>query len=187
MSGINYFDTAVIVIILFSTSLAYFRGVVREVMAILGWLVSAIGAYIVAPATYPVLKTIPALNSIIQSSCELGVLIAFAISLVILLLIMSFITAVLSRVAKLPVLNALDKLFGLLFGAARGGLIVTIAVIAIEAFLPTGAVLNEVTNSTSSQIFGGLQDMITAMIPESAPQWLSKSYQNLMQSCEVGV
>ncbi|MCY4445813.1 MAG: CvpA family protein [Rhodobacteraceae bacterium] len=187
MSNLNYFDIAVIVIILMSSGLAYFRGVVREAMAILGWVIAGIGAYFSAPGVYPILDNIPLLSNIVQSSCELGVLISFVISLVILLLIMSFVTAVLSRIAKLPVINNFDQVIGLLFGAARGGIIVTIVVIAIETLFPNGPILDEVTSSSSSQLFAGVKDMIVGLTPQSTPRWLLESYQNLMVTCQAEI
>ena len=59
MDNFNVIDCIVIAIILLSSVLAYSRGVVRELMAILGWIVSAVVAFSLAPHTLPLIKEIP--------------------------------------------------------------------------------------------------------------------------------
>ena len=55
MEGLNIVDGVVIVIVLISAILAYARGVTREIMAIMGWIISSIIAFIFAPLSTPCL------------------------------------------------------------------------------------------------------------------------------------
>ena len=56
MEGLNIVDGVVIVIVLISAILAFARGVTREIMAIMGWIISSIIAFIFAPLTTPLIK-----------------------------------------------------------------------------------------------------------------------------------
>ncbi|PTE12663.1 CvpA family protein, partial [Pseudogemmobacter blasticus] len=62
MDNFTWVDGGAAVIILLSAILAYSRGLVRELMAILGWVGAAILAFIFAPAATPLVKEIPMLG-----------------------------------------------------------------------------------------------------------------------------
>ncbi len=185
MSGISYFDIVAVVIVIISAWLAYYRGAVREIMAIVGWIVAGFGSYFAAPVVYPLLGAIPVLSNLVKDSCELGILVAFAVSLAALLLVVSLISYFVSSVAKLPVISSLDRAFGFLFGAARGALVVIIVILAIEAVLPKGPFLEGVTSSTAAQVLENAKESFREQIPSESPRWLTLSYHNLMASCNV--
>ena len=78
MEGFTIFDAVVAGAILISAVLAYSRGLVREVMSILGWVAAAIVAFIFAPRALPLMNEMPYLGDFIGGSCELGIMAAFA-------------------------------------------------------------------------------------------------------------
>ena len=53
MEGFNVVDAVVAVIIVLSSLLAYSRGLVREAMAIAGWVAAAVVAFVFAPNVMP--------------------------------------------------------------------------------------------------------------------------------------
>ncbi|MCY4326700.1 MAG: CvpA family protein, partial [Rhodobacteraceae bacterium] len=97
MSEFNLFDTVAVFIILFSAYFAYLRGIVREVMAILSWIASAIAAYLLAPQFVPVVKDLPILGEYLVGSCELSVIVAFTLVFAATLIVFSLATLVLTR------------------------------------------------------------------------------------------
>ena len=71
-------DGIVAVLIILSAILAYSRGIVRELMAILGWIGAAVLAFIFAPQAQPLVKEIPVVGDFLRDSCELSIIAAFA-------------------------------------------------------------------------------------------------------------
>ena len=109
MEGLNIVDGVVIVIVLISAILAFARGVTREIMAIMGWIISSIIAFIFAPLTTPLIKEIPLLGPILADSCELAIIAAFASVFALSLLIFSFFTPLLSTVIIKTRLTKIDQ------------------------------------------------------------------------------
>ena len=62
MDGFTIIDFGVIVIIAVSALLAFSRGIVREGMAIAGWIAAAILAFIFADTAQPLVRQIPYLG-----------------------------------------------------------------------------------------------------------------------------
>ena len=62
MENFTVLDGIVAVIIILSAVLAYSRGFVREVLAIGGWVLAAIVAYVLAPTVEPLMKETPVLR-----------------------------------------------------------------------------------------------------------------------------
>ena len=59
MEGFTIIDGIVAVIIVLSALLAYSRGLVRETLAIAGWVAAAILGFIFAPQVEPLVKEVP--------------------------------------------------------------------------------------------------------------------------------
>ena len=78
MEGFTAIDAVVAVVIVLSALLAYSRGLVREVMAILGWIAAAILAFVFAPQVQPLVKELPVIGDFLSDSCELSIIAAFA-------------------------------------------------------------------------------------------------------------
>jgi len=90
MEGFNIVDGIVLATVVISSLLAYSRGLVREVMAIVGWVVAAIAAFVFSPQVMPLIKEIPMVGPILGDSCELSIIASFAAVFAIVLLIASF-------------------------------------------------------------------------------------------------
>ncbi|MDE3080552.1 MAG: CvpA family protein, partial [Paracoccaceae bacterium] len=66
MQGFTIVDAIVVVIIVMSAILAYSRGVVRELLAIGGWIVAAVVAYTFAHQAEPLVQEIPVLGKFLK-------------------------------------------------------------------------------------------------------------------------
>ena len=77
MEGFTIIDGAVALVIVVSALLAYARGFVREVMAIIGWVAAGVLAYMFAPQAEPLMAEIPVVGDFIADSCELSLIAAF--------------------------------------------------------------------------------------------------------------
>lgn len=67
MEGFTIIDAAVAVVIVLSAILAYSRGFVREVFAILGWVAAAVLAFMFAGQAQPLIRQIPVLSGFLAT------------------------------------------------------------------------------------------------------------------------
>ena len=139
MEGFTIIDGVVAVVIVLSALLAYSRGFVREAMAIAGWIVAAILAFIFAPRVEPLVKEIPVIGSFIADSCELSIISAFALVFALALVIVSLFTPLFASLVQRSALGGLDQGLGFLFGVARGVLLVAVAFFAYETMVTSQA------------------------------------------------
>lgn len=127
------FDWAVMAIVALSTLFAFLRGVVREVIALVAWIVGFVAAIAFAPAVGELLPDVaghPALRYVI----------AFALILIGTLIIGALVAWALSRVIRAVGLGFVDRFLGGVFGFARGLVVVlAFAVVAGLTDLPRSA------------------------------------------------
>ncbi|MGD9865300.1 MAG: CvpA family protein [Pseudodonghicola sp.] len=182
MEGFTIIDGAVALIIVVSALLAYARGFVREAMAIAGWIIAAVLAFIFAPQVEPLVKEIPVLGDYIADSCELSIIAAFAAVFALALIVVSFFTPLFSSLVHRSMLGGLDQGAGFLFGVARGVLLVAIAFFVYDAVM-TGQKFTIVDESRSAQVFSRLTGKIEDRDPEQALGWITRQYEGLVGSC----
>lgn len=182
MDGFTLVDAVVLAIIVVSAVLAYARGFVRELMAIAGWVIAAIAGFALAPAVAPLLSEIPLLRDIIGTNCELGLLAGFAAVFAVALVVVSIFTPLLSGAVQDSALGPIDQGLGLLFGVARGVLLVVIALVVYNQVLGGTGGVALVDNSRSRAILAGVDQKLTEDAPQ-ALQWIVGRYERLTASC----
>jgi membrane protein required for colicin V production len=183
MDGFTLVDGIVLAILIVSAILAYARGIVRETLSILGWVVAGIAGFAFAPAVEPLIREIPVLRDIIGTNCELGILAGFAVVFAIALVIVSLFTPLLSGAVQNSAIGPIDQGLGLLFGVARGVLLVAIALVVYNRVLGGEGGVAMIDDSRSAAIFGGVESQLAQVLPEDAPQWIAGQYERLTASC----
>jgi membrane protein required for colicin V production len=183
MEGFNIVDGIVLATVVISSLLAYARGLVREVMAIVGWIVAAIAAFVFAPQVMPLVKEIPVVGSILADSCELSIIASFAAVFAIALLIMSFFTPLLSSLINKSMLGKLDQSLGFIFGVIRGIALIAIGFFAYNTVLSAES-FPMIDKSRSAQVFGDMATTIEKRNPERALGWVTLQYEQLVSVCE---
>lgn len=182
MEGFTLIDAVVAAVIVLSAILAYSRGLVREAMAILGWVGAAVLAYALAARAEPLVREIPVLGDFLGDSCELSIIAAFAIVFALGLVLVSLFTPLFSSAVQATVLGGLDQGLGFLFGVARGVLLVAVAFLVYDRALAADSIAM-VDDSRSARIFASFQDSLTAAVPDDAPGWIAARYETLVASC----
>ncbi|MEM1273817.1 MAG: CvpA family protein [Pseudomonadota bacterium] len=175
-------DGVVVGVIVISAILAYSRGFVREALAIGGWVVAAIVAFIFAPDAVPIIREVPYLGTYIGESCELGIIGAFAGVFIIGLVVISLFTPMFSGIIQRSAVGGVDAGLGFLFGVARGVLLVVVVLIAYDRLAGDERV-DVVDQSRSVAILGDLQGTIEAAIPEDLPGWFQARFEELTAEC----
>ena len=180
MEGFNIIDGVILAIVLISAILAYARGIVREAMAIVGWIVAAGVAF--APQMVPLVKEIPIIGPILADSCELSVIGGFAVVFAITLVVVSFFTPLLSSVIDKTSASRVDQALGFLFGLLRGVALIAIMFFAYSSVLSTEP-FELVEQSKSSELFSNVVANIEARNPERLLGWITTQYENLVAVC----
>ncbi|WP_428928651.1 CvpA family protein [Marinibacterium sp. SX1] len=182
MEGFTIIDGVVALVIVVSALLAYSRGIVREAMAILGWVGAAIVAFLLADNVEPLIKEVPVIGDFISDSCELSVIAAFAAVFAVALIVVSFFTPLFSSLVQRSALGGIDQGLGFLFGVARGVLLVAIAFFIYDQVI-TGTNYTMVDDSRSAVVFERFTDQIAQQNPEQALGWITTQYEELVGVC----
>ena len=104
METFTLIDGVVALVVVISALLAYGRGLVRELMAIVGWVVAAVLGFMFAPQVEPMMREIPTVGAFLADSCELSIIAAFAVVFAVALIV---VVAVLSSVYLITSMTAL--------------------------------------------------------------------------------
>ncbi|MFQ3348925.1 MAG: membrane protein required for colicin V production [Paracoccaceae bacterium] len=182
MTEFTVIDVVAAGVVILSALLSYARGFTREVMSILGWVAASIIAFTFASQVQPLIKEVPVIGGFLAESCELSILAAFIVVFALALVLASLFTPLLGSIIQRSFLNAPDQTLGLLFGVARGGLLVVVALIVYDRAFENQDIAM-VKNSTSTSLFSGIQERIDASIPTHAPSWVNGKYSDLLGNC----
>ncbi|MEM9754413.1 MAG: CvpA family protein [Pseudomonadota bacterium] len=182
--GFTIVDGIVAGVILVSAILAYSRGFIREALAIGGWVVAAIAAFIFAPRARLLAEEIPRVGEFIGESCELGVIAAFAAVFVLALLLISLFTPMFSGMIQRSPMAGTDAGLGFVFGVARGVLLVLVALIAYDR-LSGDERIAAIDDSRSAAVLVQIAPQIEALIPDEPPEWIRARYAELTATCDL--
>lgn len=171
----NYVDIGVLVVIGLSALLALGRGLIKEILSLFGWVGAAI-------ATYFIYFHVPAVREFARKQIVEPVfadiataVVVFTVALIVLGIINHFV------VSRIPTgfLGPLDKSLGLVFGLARGALLVAVAYILLEYVLPNRAdwppVIQEArTERYAAQAANYLKGLIPADLKQQTDQIINQ-------------
>ena len=183
METFSSFDMVSAVLILISGFFAYFRGLIKEVLLILNWILAIIVAYFISPLIFTTISEIDFIMSILGDSCELMMILSFLVGFTLALITISFITYRISYFIETSIFSEINKIFGLLFGFLRGGIIIIIFLIIYNQVLKETNSWTFIGLSKSNTITLSLQEKILAQYPEDIPDWLISNYDNLLTNC----
>jgi len=182
MEGFTIVDAVVAVIILLSAILAYGRGLVRELLAIAGWVAAAVLAFIFARQFEPLIKQIPVLSDFLADSCELSIIASFAAVFAISLILVSIFIPLFSSAVQRSALGGIDQALGFLFGVLRGLILIAVAFVVYDRVV-VDATIPVVDDSRSAQVFAQMKDRLNEQMPEDAPGWIVQRYEELVGGC----
>lgn len=182
MDGFTLVDGAVALVVVVSALLAYARGVVREVMAILGWIAAAVVAFLFAGRAQPLMDEIPVIGSFLADSCELSVIAAFAAVFTLALVVVSLFTPLLSSVVQRSALGGIDHGLGFLFGVARGLVLVALAFFLYQTIV-TAQDIAMINDSRSAAVLSQFTTQVAEQDPERALGWVTAQYEALVAVC----
>ena len=184
MDGFTIVDGGVTVAIMMSALLAYSRGLVREIMAIAGWIAAAFIGFILADTAQPLVRQIPYLGDMLGDSCELLIVASFAIVFALSLLLLSLFTPLFSAVVQRSIFGGFDQMLGFFFGVARGAILVAVGFFIYFTVMPNQDIV-ALEASRSAAVFERYVDDVQDQNPEAALGWLRTQYDQLVGECSA--
>ena len=129
MHQLNNLDVILIILTLLSMIVSWSRGLVKEVLSIIGWILASVFIFYLLPYFTPFVKTYVA-----------GSLMASFVGALILLIVFYILwflaTFKLLKTLRKSKLNSVDRTLGVFFGALRIFLLVILFNILLDAMLP---------------------------------------------------
>jgi membrane protein required for colicin V production len=127
------FDWMVVIVVTLSTLFAFVRGVIRELIALIAWVLGVIAALLYAPGLAAMLPDF-------GGHVVLRYVIAFALVLIAALLAGALVAWPLSKAVRAAGLGFVDRFLGSIFGLARGvALMLAFVLVAGFTTLPRSA------------------------------------------------
>ena len=125
----NLVDLAIVAILGVSALLGLSRGLVRELLGLASWVVAGLGAWRFGPALIPAVQEAVGNPDVADPLAYVGVF-------VLILIALSIASNLVGRMVRVSALGGLDRTLGLVFGLARGALVLFAAYIPLALMLP---------------------------------------------------
>lgn len=170
--SLTILDFIVIAVVLISATLAMVRGFVREVLSVASWLAAVAAAYFFYQPLVPVIRPYIESNTV-------ATIVAAALIFFIALILASYLTTRISDFVIDSRIGAFDRGLGFLFGAARGVLLVVIALWFFNFLVaePPGWVANAQTGPALKD----LGDQLVLALPEDIEAWIQTHTQGMSE------
>jgi membrane protein required for colicin V production len=133
IAGVSYLDAALLAVVVLSGIVAMYRGLTREILSILSWMAAA-GACV-----FFVFKFKPQAQQIAEQFHAPLLVAQVAVGGIIFLVVLIVVHLITSRISDTVLdsrVGPIDRVLGLLFGVARGFVLVVIPYMFYEAFVP---------------------------------------------------
>lgn len=144
-------DLAALGLLALSVAVGAFRGVTLELMSLAGWVVAWFGAQWLVPWLAPWLP-------VGERGSALNHGAAFACSFLLILIVWGLLSRLVSMLVRATPLSALDRLFGALFGLARG-VLVLLVVATLVSWTPA-----RTSNAWRTSTVGPVLDVAVAQV-----------------------
>jgi membrane protein required for colicin V production len=132
IGGVSYLDTALLAVVAISGLVAMYRGLTREVLSILSWIAAA-GACVYFVFNYR--KEAEQLAQQFGAPVLVAQVAVGGLIFLVVLIIVHLITSRISDTVLDSRVGAIDRILGLLFGVARGFVLVVIPFMFYESFV----------------------------------------------------
>ncbi|MFW5680315.1 MAG: CvpA family protein [Pseudomonadota bacterium] len=130
LAGLTVLDLFALVVILISTLLALFRGMAREAFTLAAWLGAAAVAWQAWPQVAPLLEPYLA-DATLRTAASIAL--AFLVPLIVFLVVATMIARVIENSFLAPV----DRALGIVFGFARGAVLVLVTYVVLLFVFPS--------------------------------------------------
>ncbi len=167
--SVTLLDGLVLVVILISALLAMLRGFVREVLSIASWVAAAAAAYLFYDDLLPLVR-----QYVSNEYVSLGI--AIGGIFFVTLIIVSIITMKISDFVIDSKIGILDRTLGFVFGAARGLLLIVVAMLFFNFLVPPAQQPAWVAQARSKPMLDNLGTQLVAALPDAPDRSILDRY-----------
>lgn len=129
MEQLNNLDVIFLVIVGISALVGIARGMTKEMLSIIGWVLAAAALFYLVPMLNPFMENYVSSKWLASIVSGMAILLVFCIIWVLTV-------DKLASLIRSSKLSALDRIFGFVFGTARGALIVILITLLISTLMP---------------------------------------------------
>jgi membrane protein required for colicin V production len=158
-------DVIVIVVVLISAVLAMVRGLVREVLSVASWVAAVAAAYLFYGSLLPFVRPYFDSNTV-------STIVAAGVIFFIALIVASFVTMKIADVVIDSRVGAVDRSLGFFFGAARGILLLVVALLFFKWMVDP--LPKWVADAKSRPMLDTLGERLMAALPDDIEAELNK-------------
>ena len=159
MEQLNNLDVVFLVIVGVSALVAIARGVTKELLSIIGWVLAGVSVYYLLPVVDPIMKKYIASEVLSGLVSGMVILIMFCIFWVLA-------ADKISTQIRFSKLSARDRILGFIFGIFRGVVIVILLQIMISSLIPEESQKGVFAESRYFKLAGDAAGPIKGLIPE---------------------
>lgn len=169
------FDILIFIVVLVSAVIAFFRGLIREILTIFGVAGSLIAAYLLGPVAIPFVYGLLGIDPEADEPQKLmdvvpytlvGDALTYGAIFLIFMIILSLFSHAVSESAKSLGLGAIDRTLGFIFGIARGVAIVALLYLPIHIFVDQETKTSWFDGSRTFFYVEYTAELFTEFIPE---------------------
>lgn len=163
MHQLNNLDVIILIVIGISALIALSRGLIKEVLSIIGWVLGVAAIVYLLPVLTPFAKLY------IESGWLAGIVTSLCILILFLIFWIMFTGKIIGKIRKSK-LNGVDRFLGLFFGIARAFLLIILFNIMVNWMIPEENQSEVITESRYFRIAGNFAKPIEELIPEKTLQ-----------------
>lgn len=160
MESLNNLDIIILIVVGISALIALSRGLIKEVLSIIGWVLAVVCVVYLLPLVTPFA------GKYIESPAAAAVASASGI-VVLFFIIWILLTGKLIGKIRSSKLSSIDRILGLFFGIFRAFLLVILFYILINWMVPKDKQADTLTKSKYFNIAGSFAKPIEELIPEA--------------------
>lgn len=160
MQQLNNLDVIILIVVGISALIALSRGLVKEVLSIIGWVLGTVAIIYLLPVLTPFAKIY------IESGWLAGVVTSLFILILFLIVWILSTGKIIGKIRRSKLSN-IDRILGLFFGIARAFLLIVLFYILISWMIPVEKQSDVLRQSKYFQIAGSFAKPLEELIPES--------------------
>ena len=172
MYQLNNLDIIILIVIAISALIALSRGLMKEVLSIVGWVLGVAAIIYLLPVLTPFAKMY------IENGWLAGVVTSLFI-LILFLVCWTLFTGKLVGKVRSSKLSGLDRMLGLFFGIARAFLLIILFYILVSWMIPEDKQSETLRGSKYFQIAGSFAKPLEEMIPQETLDLIKEKTQAL--------
>lgn len=184
------FDIVVLAVVVVSALIAFLRGLIREVLTIFGVVGALAAAWYAGPILLPYMKTWLGVKEGVEPEKLLGVLpydilaaiLSYGAIFIVVVVLLSIFSHLIAETARRIGLGPVDRTLGVIFGIARGVVLVAIAYLPFHVFMSDESKEKQFEGSKTYFYIAQTATAMAALVPEGTIEKFKEDAETIKES-----